>query len=218
MAFSISTATIVAAHPGRKPCASVPGAPSDPARQEPQAPARHRRPRWPSWRPLLWFTGEPIAGPTILLARQLFDGVACLLSRGSAARVVCGSQPCSRPNAAISRPALAFSSRTRRFVLVGARRAGRPAGVPFSVDLGLLGLGFVATAHLRVWPRAYPQALHRGELGRGRAWRQMGGGSPPCRTPIAMLRCAPKSSRSWRVSNYRLKSSACRAVPDYRDG
>jgi hypothetical protein len=32
-----------------------------------------------------------------------------------------------------------------------------------------LWIGFVAIAHLRVWPRGDPQALHRGEPGRGRA-------------------------------------------------
>ena len=103
---------------------------------------------------------------------RLFGAASARLAWYGAASQALGSV------SAISRPAPAFSSRTRRSLLVVRLGARRPAGASFPADLGLLGLGFVAIAHLRVWPRSDPQALHRGEPGRGRAWRQMGEGLP----------------------------------------
>ena len=51
----------------------------------------------------------------------------------------------------------AFSSRTRRSFLVVRLGTRRSAEVPFPTDRDLFGWGFLAFAHLRVWPRGGPQ-------------------------------------------------------------
>jgi hypothetical protein len=75
-------AIVVVVHPARKPCASVAGAPIDPYRQEPQAPARHHRSCWPSWLRFCRFASDPITGPAVVVGWQLFDGIACLPESG----------------------------------------------------------------------------------------------------------------------------------------